>query len=146
MPRKRGPSKSRKRDRSAPQPSSDLQKTALESVLGWFGSHPRASITGRDLQKQLQWPYSRQKLIQQAVISLLKSGRLQRIKGKKLALVREDDRLEQGTLELAEKGFGFVRRGGGAEDVYIPASRLLGSHHGDRVEIAGASGPRSRAQ
>ncbi|MFH0883254.1 MAG: VacB/RNase II family 3'-5' exoribonuclease [bacterium] len=136
MPRKRGPSKPRKRDRSAPGPSSDLQKAASESVLGWFNAHPRAAISSRDLQKQLQWPQSKQKVIQQAVISLLKNGRLQRIKGKKLALVRDDDRLVQGTLELAEKGFGFVRRGRGEEDVYVPASKLLGAHHGDQVEIA----------
>ncbi len=136
MRRRRGPSKSRKHMRVPTSPASGLLKAAAEAVLGWFVQHPRSAITGRDLQKQLRWPQSKQKTIQQAVVSLLKEGRLQRIKGKKLSFVREDRRLVQGTLELAEKGFGFVRRGGRDEDVYVPASKLLGAHHGDSVEIA----------
>ena len=136
MPRRRGPSRPPKRNRSAPHPSSDLQKAAEEALLAWFDSNPRTAISSRDLLKQLRWPHSKQKVIQQAVVSLLKEGKLQRVKGKKLARVREEDHHVQGIIELAERGFGFVRRGGGEDDVYIPVSKKLGAQHGDRVEIA----------
>ena len=136
MGRARKTGKGQQKGRRSSGSSETADFTAAQEILAWFKEHPSKAISVRDLQRALDWPSSRQKALFQALELLQKEGRLRRVKGKKLSFVRDQIAYQTGKLEVAEKGFGFVRVTEGGDDVYIPKSKLLGARNGDQVEFA----------
>jgi len=116
--------------------SASADYAAAQEILAWFQAHPSKAVSIRDLQRALDWPHTRQKSLFSALALLQKEGKLRRVKGKKLSLVREQVTNPTGKIELAEKGFGFVRVLDGGDDIYIPRTKLMGARNGDQVEYA----------
>ena len=73
---------------------------------------------------------------------LVEEGRLERVRSR-YRLPGGGERLV-GRLDLAQGGFGFVVPEDGSEDVFVPAHRLAGAWHGDRVEVRLGGATRGR--
>ncbi|MCB2198879.1 VacB/RNase II family 3'-5' exoribonuclease [bacterium] len=107
-------------------------------VLAYMEDRPRVTLRVKDLIVELATSPRHEREIRDAVNELLKLGKLQRVKGKKIQLADEEQhQLITGKLDMAEGGFGFVRPSSGeGEDIFVPPSKLRGANHGDQVEVS----------
>lgn len=120
--------------RQGPHASAELVRAAEEAIRDWFANNPKSSIRARDLLHHLGWPQSKQPLLKEALLRLIREGHLHKVKGSKLSAPSSSAKLESGPLELTESGNGFVRHPDG--DIFVPRSKQLNARHGDRVEVA----------
>lgn len=128
--------KNKKQKTTTVRSDNHLNKTIGE-IETLYNSHPKLSFRPKDILQELAQSPKHAKALREAMKELMRTGKLKRVKGKRLAWVHEAEvRLFQGILDVTAAGFGFVVIDKESKDIYIPRSKLRGAGNGDRVEVA----------
>ncbi len=105
-----------------------------EMILKFVSSKEYKPMTTKEMRAVLQVPAKDKKVFKEVLNELLGDGRLHMdLKGKIKPL---SDNMLTGKFMATQKGFGFVRAEGEAEDVFIPMHSTKGALDGDTVQVA----------
>ncbi|WKZ65601.1 MAG: ribonuclease R [Flavobacteriales bacterium] len=127
--------------RSAPSPASLAQ-----DVLSAIRRAGHAGITSQQLALQLGFKDKGQRyLLFDAIELLLDEGRIESGKKGRYTAQGGRDTLE-GTIDIIASGAGYVRVGGGEEDIYVHGRNVGVALHGDRVLVKVMGGRGARAE
>lgn len=103
-------------------------------VYDFISEKEYVPMSVKEMAMVLQVPAAEKKDLRRVIEALAEEGKLHLTqKGKVQPLA---DNLLQGRYMATQKGFGFVRIEGEAEDYFIPAHRTLNAMDGDTVRIA----------
>jgi ribonuclease R len=106
----------------------------IQAILAYLQERKGKSCTIKEISRTLKIHKSNYHLYRQAIESLIKQGKVIRLKGKRVALPSTLLRIK-GNIQITKKGFGFVTDERTAEDIFIPAQYLHTAMHGDFVEV-----------
>lgn len=124
---------------SQPDPFIQLVLTAIRSA-------GHAGITSQQLALQLGIREKSQRYkVFDAIDALLDDGRIESGKKGRYTVTGGKDSAE-GQIDIISSGAGYVRLGGGEEDVYVPQRDLGTALHGDTVAIKLVGGRGSRLE
>ena len=105
-----------------------------EMILKFVSSKEYKPMTTKEMRAVLQVPAKDKKVFKEVLNELLGDGRLHMdLKGKIKPL---SDNMLTGKFMATQKGFGFVRAEGEAEDVFIPMHSTKGALDRDTVQVA----------
>lgn len=103
-------------------------------VYDFISEKEYVPMSVKEMAMVLQVPAAEKKDLRRVIEALAEEGKLHLTqKGKVQPMA---DNLLQGRFMATQKGFGFVRIEGEAEDYFIPAHRTLNAMDGDTVRIA----------
>lgn len=123
-----------------------LPQDLLQQQIVGYLSQNKEPLSISALLAMLDAPRSKRRTLQDHLDLLVRKGTI--IQHKKKYSLASDSHLQQGTLSLTSKGFGFVTldaAGPGDKDIYIPQNAIAGASHGDTVLIR-LSGKSTRRQ
>lgn len=104
-----------------------------EMILKFVSSKEYKPMTTKEMGAVLQVPAKDKKVFKEVLNELLGDGRLHMdLKGKIKPL---SDNMLTGKFMATQKGFGFVRAEGEAEDIFIPMHSTKGALDGDTVQV-----------
>lgn len=104
-----------------------------EMILKFVSSKEYKPMSAKEMGAVLQVPAKDKKIFREVLNELLGDGRLHMdLKGKIKPL---SDNILTGKFMATQKGFGFVRAEGEAEDIYIPLHHTKGALDGDTVQV-----------
>jgi ribonuclease R len=90
-----------------------------------------------DLAKALDLPPGGQKMLRNVIRDMTEQGTIKQLRGLRFGPVESTETTRViGTLTVNVQGFGFVSTGPErSTDIFIPAARMNGARHKDRVEV-----------
>lgn len=104
-----------------------------EMILKFVSSKEYKPMSAKEMGAVLQVPAKDKKIFREVLNELLGDGRIHMdLKGKIKPL---SDNILTGKFMATQKGFGFVRAEGEAEDIYIPMHDTKGALDGDTVQV-----------
>ena len=104
-----------------------------EMILKFVSSKEYKPMSAKEMGAVLQVPAKDKKIFREVLNELLGDGRIHMdLKGKIKPL---SDNILTGKFMATQKGFGFVRAEGEAEDIYIPMHYTKGALDGDTVQV-----------
>ena len=104
-----------------------------EMIYKFVSSKEYKPMSAKEMGAVLQVPAKDKKVFREVLSELLGDGRLHMdLKGKIKPLA---DNILTGKFMATQKGFGFVRAEGEAEDIYIPMHYTKGALDGDTVQV-----------
>ncbi|MCB9529827.1 MAG: ribonuclease R [Myxococcales bacterium] len=116
----------------------------LAAILDAFPPAP-ATLHLRDLMQRLGLDRADRAEVRDALRALVERGALARYHGRRYGRPIEAE-LAVGTLTLNPRGFGFVAREDGGEDLYVDGRNLGGATHRDRVRVEVQPGRRGKTE
>lgn len=105
-----------------------------EMIYAFLSSKEYVPLKIKELSALLQVPGKDKKAFRQVLDELMDEKKVHLDLKGRVQLVSEN--IMTGTFMATQKGFGFVRVEGEAEDYFIPANRTKGALYGDTVRIA----------
>ncbi len=104
-----------------------------EMIYQFVSSREYQPLSIKEMGAVLQVPAKDKKLFRQVLDELFSSGQLHLdARGKIQPL---SDQMRIGVYMATQKGYGFVRVEGEAEDIFIPEHRIKGAMDGDKVQV-----------
>ena len=114
---------------------------ALLAALRDSASHP---MHVSDIGRRLDLPLSSRHALGEALDALVSRGLLASMPGSRYRLPRARGARLEGNFHQHPRGFAFVLPNDGGDDVFIPATGVLGAMHGDLVAVNAQQGDRGR--
>jgi ribonuclease R len=114
---------------------------ALLAALRDSASHP---MHVSDIGRSLGLPISARHVLSEALDALVSRGLLAAMPGSRYRLPRARGARVEGHFSQHPRGFAFVVPSDGGDDVFIPATSVLGAMHGDLVAATAQQGDRGR--
>lgn len=114
------------------------------AILDAFPPAP-ATLHLRELMKNLDADRDDRWAVKEVLSDLVERGVLERYHGRRYGRPIEAE-VAVGTLTVNQRGFGFVAREDGGEDLYIDGRNLGGATHRDRVRVQVQPGRRGRTE
>jgi len=103
-------------------------------ILSLFRQHPEKRFRQRELMHLLKLKPEKKAYLEKELNQLKKAGLIQQIKGQRYVLSRAE-KVVEGTLSVAQKGFGFVIIDKDQPDIFIGRRQLGDAIHGDVVQV-----------
>jgi len=109
-------------------------KKIEEDIIRFFNGNPNQQLKGRELAGKLGVSSRDYQAFKRQVRRLADEGRLSRYKGNRFGASRKSNDID-GILHVKTQGYGFVRREGESEDVFISQRNMGAALHLDRVRV-----------
>lgn len=106
----------------------------VEKILAMVSDHQYRPMTIDEMAQVLGVEKQDKKLLRNTVEGLLKEGALLKIKKEKIVLP-ERYGVYVGRIDVNKRGFGFVFRGEGKGDIFVPENALKTAMNGDKVQV-----------
>ncbi len=106
----------------------------VEKILAMVSDHQYRPMTIDEMAQVLGVEKQDKKLLRNTVEGLLKEGVLLKIKKEKIVLP-ERYGVYVGRIDVNKRGFGFVFRGEGKGDIFVPENALKTAMNGDKVQV-----------
>ena len=106
----------------------------VEKILEILGQHNYKPLNVDELADVLGFEKNDRKMLKKAVDQLIKDGSVIKIKKEKIVLP-EGFGIYIGKLDVNKRGFGFVFRGEGKGDIFIPENAMKDAMNGDKVQV-----------
>lgn len=106
----------------------------VEKILEILGQHNYKPLNVDELADVLELEKSDRKILKKTVDQLIKDGSVIKIKKEKIVLP-EGFGIYIGKLDVNKRGFGFVFRGEGKGDIFIPENAMKDAMNGDKVQV-----------
>lgn len=113
-------------------------------ILAVFEDTTRRPLHVSEVAERLGLPFTARRALSEALEAMVSRGLLSALPGARYRLPRKATVEVTGRFSQNPRGFGFVTGEDGGPDVYIPATAVGGTMHGDRVTVAAHQGPRGR--
>lgn len=105
-----------------------------EKIMTMVSDHQYRPMTVDEMAQSLGLEKQDRKELRTVVDSLLKEGSLLKIKKEKIVLP-ERYGVYVGRIDVNKRGFGFVFRGEGKGDIFVPEMALKTAMNGDKVQV-----------
>lgn len=105
-----------------------------EKIMTMVSDHQYRPMTVDEMAQSLGLEKQDRKELRTVVDSLLKEGALLKIKKEKIVLP-ERYGVYVGRIDVNKRGFGFVFRGEGKGDIFVPEMALKTAMNGDKVQV-----------
>ncbi|SFN43143.1 ribonuclease R [Proteiniclasticum ruminis] len=106
----------------------------VEKILAMVSDHQYRPMTIDEMAQVLGFEKQEKKVLRNTVEELLKEGSLLKIKKEKIVLP-ERYGVYVGRIDVNKRGFGFVFRGEGKGDIFVPENALKTAMNGDKVQV-----------
>jgi len=106
----------------------------VEKILEILGQHNYKPLNVDELADVLELEKNDRKILKKTVDQLIKDGSVIKIKKEKIVLP-EGFGIYIGKLDVNKRGFGFVFRGEGKGDIFIPENAMKDAMNGDKVQV-----------
>jgi len=106
----------------------------VEKILAMVNDHQYRPMTVDEMAQVLGFDKQEKKVLRNTVEELLKEGSLLKIKKEKIVLP-ERYGVYVGRIDVNKRGFGFVFRGEGKGDIFVPENALKTAMNGDKVQV-----------
>lgn len=106
----------------------------VEKILAMVSDHQYRPMTVDEMAQVLGFDKQEKKVLRNTVEELLKEGSLLKIKKEKIVLP-ERYGVYVGRIDVNKRGFGFVFRGEGKGDIFVPENALKTAMNGDKVQV-----------
>lgn len=106
----------------------------VEKILEILGQHNYKPLNVDELADVLELEKNDRKILKKTVDQLIKDGSVIQIKKEKIVLP-EGYGIYIGKLDVNKRGFGFVFRGEGKGDIFIPENAMKDAMNGDKVQV-----------
>lgn len=106
----------------------------VEKILEILGQHNYKPLNVDELADVLELEKNDRKTLKKTVDQLIKDGSVIKIKKEKIVLP-EGFGIYIGKLDVNKRGFGFVFRGEGKGDIFIPENAMKDAMNGDKVQV-----------
>lgn len=106
----------------------------VEKILAMVNDHQYRPMTIDEMARVLGFDKQEKKVLRNTVEELLKEGSLLKIKKEKIVLP-ERYGVYVGRIDVNKRGFGFVFRGEGKGDIFVPENALKTAMNGDKVQV-----------
>ncbi|HBW13824.1 MAG TPA: ribonuclease R [Proteiniclasticum sp.] len=106
----------------------------VEKILAMVNDHQYRPMTIDEMAQVLGFDKQEKKVLRNTVEELLKEGSLLKIKKEKIVLP-ERYGVYVGRIDVNKRGFGFVFRGEGKGDIFVPENALKTAMNGDKVQV-----------
>lgn len=106
----------------------------VEKILAMVNDHQYHPMTIDEMAQVLGFDKQEKKVLRNTVEELLKEGSLLKIKKEKIVLP-ERYGVYVGRIDVNKRGFGFVFRGEGKGDIFVPENALKTAMNGDKVQV-----------
>lgn len=106
----------------------------VEKILAMVSDQQYRPMTIEEMAQVLGVEKQDKKLFRNTVEGLLKEGTLLKIKKEKIVLP-ERYGVYVGRIDVNKRGFGFVFRGEGKGDIFVPENALKTAMNGDKVQV-----------
>ncbi len=106
----------------------------VEKILAMVSDHQYRPMTIDEMAQVLGVEKQDKKLLRNTLEGLLKEGALLKIKKEKIVLP-ERYGVYVGRIDVNKRGFGFVFRGEGKGDIFVPENALKTAMNGDKVQV-----------
>lgn len=106
----------------------------VEKIMEILGQHNYKPLNVDELADVLEIEKNDRKILKKTVDQLIKDGSVIRIKKEKIVLP-EGFGIYIGKLDVNKRGFGFVFRGEGKGDIFIPENAMKDAMNGDKVQV-----------
>lgn len=119
-----------------PPPKKTMPKSLKyieRDILHAIQDAPAGGLRRPQIHKLL--PDTQAELLDQAIDNLCENHKITRTAGNKFERVRPSQNDVTGSIQINLQGCGFVRRGSGQQDVFIPPAALDGILTGDTVKV-----------
>ncbi|MGB4589439.1 MAG: ribonuclease R [Clostridiaceae bacterium] len=106
----------------------------VEKIMEILGQHNYKPLNVDELADVLGLEKNDRKTLKKTVDQLIKDGSVIKIKKEKIVLP-EGFGIYIGKLDVNKRGFGFVFRGEGKGDIFIPENAMKDAMNGDKVQV-----------
>ncbi|WP_312650726.1 ribonuclease R [Proteiniclasticum sp.] len=105
-----------------------------EKILGILSEHSYRPLNIEEMASVLGLQKGEMKELRKTVDRMIKEGIVIKIKKEKIVLP-ESFGVYTGRLDVNKRGFGFVFRGEGQGDIFIPENEMKNAMNGDKVQV-----------
>src|SRR5690554_4393411 len=105
-----------------------------EKIMEILSAHSYKPMNADELSNVLGLEKNEKKELRKLIDGLLKEGLVIKIKKEKIVLPEEYG-VYTGRIDVNKRGFGFVARGEGKEDIFVPENAMKTAMHGDKVQV-----------
>lgn len=105
-----------------------------EKILGILSEHSYRPLNIEEMASVLGLQKGEMKELRKTVDRMIKEGTVIKIKKEKIVLP-ESFGVYTGRLDVNKRGFGFVFRGEGQGDIFIPENEMKNAMNGDKVQV-----------
>lgn len=105
-----------------------------EKIMEILSAHSYKPMNTDELANVLGLEKSEKKELRKVIDGLMKDGLVIKIKKEKIVLPEEYG-VYTGRIDVNKRGFGFVARGEGKEDIFVPENAMKTAMHGDKVQV-----------
>jgi len=105
-----------------------------EKILGILSEHSYRPLSIEEMASVLGLQKGEIKELRKTVDRMIKEGTVIKIKKEKIVLP-ESFGVYTGRLDVNKRGFGFVFRGEGQGDIFIPENEMRNAMNGDKVQV-----------
>lgn len=105
-----------------------------EKILGILSEHSYRPLGVEEMASVLGLEKSEIKELRKTIDQMIKEGTVIKIKKEKIVLP-ESFGVYMGRLDVNKRGFGFVFRGEGQGDIFIPENEMRNAMNGDKVQV-----------
>lgn len=105
-----------------------------EKILGILSEHSYRPLSIEEMASVLGLQKGEIKELRKTVDRMIKEGTVIKIKKEKIVLP-ESFGVYTGRLDVNKRGFGFVFRGEGQGDIFIPENEMKNAMNGDKVQV-----------
>jgi len=106
----------------------------VEKIMEILGQHNYKPLNVDELADVMGLEKNDRKILKKTVDQLIKDGSVIQIKKEKIVLP-EGYGIYIGKLDVNKRGFGFVFRGEGKGDIFIPENAMKDAMNGDKVQV-----------
>lgn len=105
-----------------------------EKIMEILSAHSYKPMNTDELANVLGLEKNEKKELRKVIDGLMKDGLVIKIKKEKIVLPEEYG-VYTGRIDVNKRGFGFVARGEGKEDIFVPENAMKTAMHGDKVQV-----------
>ncbi|MFH5834592.1 ribonuclease R [Proteiniclasticum sp. C24MP] len=105
-----------------------------EKIMEILSAHSYNPMNTDELANVLGLEKNEKKELRKVIDGLMKEGVVIKIKKEKIVLPEEYG-VYTGRIDVNKRGFGFVARGEGKEDIFVPENAMKTAMHGDKVQV-----------
>lgn len=105
-----------------------------EKIMEILSAHSYKPMNSDELANVLGLEKNEKKELRKVIDGLMKDGLVIKIKKEKIVLPEEYG-VYTGRIDVNKRGFGFVARGEGKEDIFVPENAMKTAMHGDKVQV-----------
>lgn len=106
----------------------------IEKIMEILSAHSYKPMNTDELANVLGLEKNEKKELRKVIDGLMKDGLVIKIKKEKIVLPEEYG-VYTGRIDVNKRGFGFVARGEGKEDIFVPENAMKTAMHGDKVQV-----------